>query len=336
MIKTVVRIPNHLGDVIMAQGAVKAFAEWSPDSDIYLLLPEWAMPVYQNVEYVKYLPLMSKDLHGFSAIVNQVKLLVKHRFGVGIVLTPSFSSALIMSLSGVMSRYGYDGEGRGILLNNKLPLNGINRKHRSERYIRLLEHASGHKLSADKPHLTFSEQNISETKWLLKESGIEGKIPYIAVGPQSVAPSRCWEVKKFSQLIGKLNLPTVLIGTADEFDAGQAIVKENKNAVNLCGQTDIATAGIILSMAKLYIGNDSGLAHLAGAVDTPLVVLFGAGQPQETSPIADQMKLIIKDELDCISCKKNDCRLNGDDFMQCMKRISVEEVYQAALENIQL
>ncbi|RKX24312.1 MAG: lipopolysaccharide heptosyltransferase II, partial [Candidatus Zixiibacteriota bacterium] len=103
---------------------------------------------------------------------------------------------------------------------------------------------------------------------------------------------------------------------------------------NICGKTDIETAGAVLSMARLFAGNDSGLAHLAAAVDIPLVVLSGADDPKETSPLSANKKVIIKDHLDCISCVKNDCPKKNDEFMRCMKEITVSEVFDAIRDKL--
>ena len=85
----------------------------------------------------------------------------------------------------------------------------------------------------------------------------------------------------------------------------------------------------VLTQASAFIGNDSGAAHLAAAVGTPVVVLSGADDPKETSPMASQKKLLYLSELECISCVKNRCELKGDAFMQCMTGISVEMVMKA-------
>ncbi|MFH2035596.1 MAG: lipopolysaccharide heptosyltransferase II [Candidatus Zixiibacteriota bacterium] len=334
MNKVIIRIPNHLGDAIMAQGAIRSFVEFTPDFDVHLLLPELSLPIYKDIKHVKFLPLKARHIHGPRSIYHQIKLLFNYHFGIGIVLTPSYSSALIMTLSGVQSRYGYDGEGRGVFLNNKIPKDKTGRTHRSERYYRLLERAAGHKLVNSPPQLTFSEKSINRASEMLIANGINPKENFITLGPQSVAPSRTWGIEKFIELVKRLDCQIVLIGSKSEFEAGEKIVGNCRNILNLCGQTDIETAGMIIFLSKLYIGNDSGLAHLAAAVGAHLVVLFGAGKPWETAPITDKKTLIIKDHLPCISCARNHCPLRGDDYMQCLRQITVEEVYNATQKYI--
>ncbi len=330
MNRTVIRVPNHLGDSIMAKGAIESFVELCPDSDVSLLLARWTVPIYKDLDYVKLLCVESDKLHGVGAIVHQTKILKKNRFDTGVVLTPSFSSALILYLSGIKNRYGYDGEGRGFLLNNKISSEGLEELHRSIQYLKLLEHAAGYNLNEERPFIKISEEGVGLATALLKEGGIDPGTEFMAIAPQAVAESRRWGSANYAELARKMDMPVALVGTADEFAAGQEIARDNKNVINLCGKTDIESAAAVLSMARLFVGNDSGLAHLAAAVETPLVVLSGADRPAETSPISDQKTVIIKDQLECISCVKNECRLKGEAFMQCMKQITVEEVYKAA------
>jgi len=82
-------------------------------------------------------------------------------------------------------------------------------------------------------------------------------------------------------------------------------------------------------MSQVFVGNDSGPAHLAAAVGAKVVVLSGADDPQSTTPLATEKRLIFLENLDCISCVKNKCPLKNDQHMQCMKGISVEMVLDA-------
>ena len=106
-----------------------------------------------------------------------------------------------------------------------------------------------------------------------------------------------------------------------------AIIGKNRVA-NLAGKTGLRELAAVMSRAELFIGNDSGPAHLAAAVGIPSVILSGADDPAETSPVSNRKRLVYLDHLDCISCVKNKCPNKGDDFMRCMNEISPEMVKQ--------
>ena len=147
-----------------------------------------------------------------------------------------------------------------------------------------------------------------------------------------MARSRRWGQENYIELIKWLvsdcGLKVVLIGSIDDRPDGDEIQQATASGkvVNLAGRTSIREAAAILSCARVFVGNDSGPAHLAGAVGVPIVVLSGADDPRSTSPMAVRKELIYLDKLDCISCVKNVCPLKGDDRMQCMTGITVEMV----------
>ena len=90
---------------------------------------------------------------------------------------------------------------------------------------------------------------------------------------------------------------------------------------------------MVIPSNDAFVGNDSGPAHRAAAVGTPVVVISGPDDPAETSPMANRKRLLYADHLECISCVKNKCPLKGDEYMQCMKAIDLDEVF-AAIEDI--
>lgn len=337
--KIVIRAPNHLGDSLMAQPAIRAFAESTQDGEIHILCPSWAEPIYRNIVNVKLPGLKKRYLHGPHAIAYQTRLVRTEKFEIGVLLTPSFSSALVLYLSSVRSRYGYAGNGRGFLLNHRFEPRNSSLPHRSQQYLHLLEYAAGRNLAIQKPILSLPESARKAASKLLKDRGVTPSDRFVAIAPQAVAESRRWGSHNYRALarlfIRDLGIGIVLIGAVDEYKAGKEIAGDEQNILNLCGKTNIESAGAILSAASLFIGNDSGLAHLAAAVDTPLVVLSGADRPSETSPISTRKVVIIKDYLDCISCVKNKCLKRRQAFMKCMRDISVEEVYDAALNFLQ-
>jgi len=338
MRKIIVRAPNHLGDLLMAQPAIRGLVESLPDITVGLLLPDWAKVIFGGIQNLRTYPLKPEFLHGGNAIFNQRDYIKGEKFENGVLLTPSFSSALVFYLSGVKNRYGYMGDGRNFLLNHAVDPKAVHSKHRSKQYAHLVEYFTGMDVMFDKPRIKITEEKSVSVEVELNEYGIDNDMPYAVIAPQAVAESRRWGSDNYrdlsNRLVDKNKCKIVLVGTAVEFAAGEQIREGSTNMINLCGKTDIETAAGVLSKAKLFIGNDSGLAHLAAAVNIPLVVLSGADRPSETSPLSDNKTVIIRENLDCISCVKNICPLKGEAFMRCMKEISVDEVFAATQSKI--
>ncbi len=334
--KILIRTPNHLGDCLMAQPAVWGLAKLWPDVALFLAAPDWAEPVFRGIERenVRFLRLKAEQLHGFKGIAAQIKILKQHRFEIGVAMPPSFSSALVLTLLGVERRYGYPGQGRKALLNFCVEEPKVMILHRAHKYQILMEQVASWRMEPKNPAVipTDSEKVLAETA--LMEVGLKPETSYVVMAPQAVAASRRWGAANYAllaqKLIAQYDVSVILLGTVNEHAAAEEIRRANPRIINLCGKTGLGVASAILSKARLFIGNDSGLAHLAAASGIGLVVLSGADNPAETSPLSERKTVIIKDELPCISCVKNICPLKGESFMRCMKEISVEEVLDAA------
>ncbi len=315
--------------------ALASFQALPETIEYSLLAPDWAEPLYHNLPGAKFCPIPAGSLHGLEAISNQREMIKGIEADAGLLLTPSFSSALIFNLAGVKRRCGFATDCRGMLLTDPVNIKPVP-IHRADRYRFLMEGFFNAKLQTDMPRISISPQSESSANKLLDQYGIQAQIRFVAIAAQAVAESRRWGSRNYASLAGRLTaesgLKVVVLGTEAESAAGEEIKNGREDIVNLCGTTNIETAAGVLSKALLFIGNDSGLAHLAGAVGIPLVVLSGADNPAETSPLASKKTVIIKNELECISCVKNKCLLAGERHMQCMKQITIDDVLHAAGE----
>jgi len=329
-----IRTPNHLGDCIMAQPSVRAFAELLGDDRIVLVAPDWARTIFGVASNIEIIAMPPDELHGLRGVAWQIKRLKKRKFELGVVLPPSFSSAAVFSMLGVERRFGFTTDGRKLLINCPVKKPQRPKLHRAHQYQLVFEYAAGWKVKTEPARIEPDEEAIVEAAALLEQNGIDADGEYIAIAPRAVAESRRWGGDKYAslaeKLIDKYKIKIVLLGTESEAEEGEKVKRGKSDIANLCGATDIAAASAVLSKASLFVGNDSGLAHLAAASGVPVVVLSGADDPQETSPMSSYKTVIIRDELDCISCVKNVCPLSGEDFMRCMKDISVDEVFEAA------
>jgi heptosyltransferase-2 len=334
MQKILIRTPNHLGDCLMAQPSIRTLSESLQNCEIFLLTPTWASPIYGSIQNSAILPLSSDIMHGYKGIKSQIILLKNDLFDTAVLMTPSFSSAMILYLAGIKNRFGYNTDRRRIFLNHPVDSGMAKTIHRHQSYYKLMEYFAGHSLPFYPPRLITQSESHKAADKILHESGFNSDSSFIVIAPQAVAESRRWGTDNYAslarKLISDLGISVILIGTSSEFQAGDKITFGEKRIFNLCGKTNIADAAAIMSKAKLFIGNDSGLAHLAAAVDIPLVILSGADKPSETSPISDKKTVIIKNYLKCISCVKNDCRQKSEAFMRCMIDISVDEVLAAS------
>ena len=332
-----IRTPNHLGDCIMALPMISETKELYPNSELTVIVPEKLIEIFQNNPGVDHIiPMPPKYQHGLVAVTKLKELLEGKKYDVGFILPPSFGSAAGFQLAGVKERIGYIADGRRLLLSKPLPLpTPLNSVHRSELYFNLLRRITTNELEYVKPTLMLNDEDMQNGVHVLESYELSREHDFVTIAFQAVAESRRWGVEKYTQLIkriiSELNLKVVLIGSADDKKAGDLIAEAcGTDAVkNISGMSSIRESAAILSLGKAFVGNDSGPAHLAAAVDCPVVVISGADDPMSTSPMATNKILIYEENLDCISCVKNRCPNKGDKFMACMELITVDRVFQA-------
>lgn len=332
--KVLIRTPNHLGDCVMALPMLSEAREAHPGAHVTVLTPEHLSELFEgNPGIDEIIPIPARYVHGMVALFKVKDLIAERNFDVGYILPPSFGAASGFKLAGVKKRIGYIADGRRLLLTKPLPLpSPLNSEHRSKVYFDLLRRGSGADMEYVKPKLFLSEDDSRKGMSVLDGFGVAEDDRYGVVAYRAVAESRRWGEEKYTELIGQLihqfQLKVILVGSKDDAKTGDNIIDAlpDEPVVNLAGKTSLRELSAICSRAQLFIGNDSGPAHLAAAVGTPLVVLSGADDPKETSPISSQKRLIYLEHLECISCLKNRCPLKGDGNMRCMNEISVKMV----------
>jgi heptosyltransferase-2 len=141
-------------------------------------------------------------------------------------------------------------------------------------------------------------------------------------------PAKRWPIPYFAELAQRLRrqgYTVLLIGSLkDKAIADNIVALGNDACLNLCGSTDLGDAIALLSCAQLVISNDSGLMHLAAALDRPMLALFGSSSPRFTPPLSTHAE-VVKLDLKCSPCFKRECPLG---HFNCMTKLTPELVWQ--------
>ncbi len=334
--KILIRTPNHLGDCIMALPMISEVGEAYPGARVSILVPDYLAEIFEaNPSIDEIIKLPPNAVHGLLAVMKIKDIIAPYDFDLGYVLPPSFGAVAGFKLGGINKRIGYIADGRRLLLTKAITLPApLNAEHRSRLYFNLLLRSCDTKLEYVPPKLFLNDTDLQNGEKILAQFGIEGDSNYAVIAYQAIAESRRWGIKNYTELckriISKYNCKIVLMGGAEEQKTGDEMAASTGGGevINLAGRTSIRESASIMSQAKFFVGNDSGAAHLAASVGSPLVVLSGADDPQSTSPISKSKRMIYLDKLECISCVKNKCLLKNDEFMQCMTGIRVEMVLE--------
>lgn len=313
--KILVRLPNWLGDVVMATGFLQALHEQYPGAEIHIILKKELAVIAEYIPQRLETHLFSKtDFPGIKGAFQFGKSLRKYNFELFFSLPDSFSSALIGWATGAKKRIGYKNELRSLLLTHVFQKD--RGKHRVLEYISLLEKFAAEEVVA--PRTSLSVQTTAPLKERL-----------ILLNFNSEASSRRMPKEKAISLVEKIirkfpDYTIGLLGAPKELPFIQSIIaafETQPTISNFAGKTSLKGLIELLGKCSVLLTTDSGPAHLANSIGTPTIVLFGAGNEQNTAPFnTDSLAIIRAGTLSCEPCVKNVCPLY--ELPECMNQLN--------------
>jgi heptosyltransferase-2 len=335
----VIRGTNWIGDAVMTVPAVRQLRQVFADARISLLTPAWAEGIFRDANLFDEIIAFDRTGTRFTDIVGQVKLLRPHEFDVAILFTNSFASAFIMKLAGINTRIGYATDGRSFLLTHPVAVPDWKRKrHEVFYYLNLASEVEtavrGSVTLHDgkvEPMLEVSEPRRFSAHNKLVKAGVDRSRRTIALAPGSTnSRAKRWPAESFAalndQLQRELNANVILLGSPDEQEVSNAVsAASTAKPIDLTGKTNLADAVAIVSEIDLLISNDMGLAHIAPAVGTRTITIFGPTDPTTTKPLGSGSE-IMNANVECAPCMLRDCPIDH----RCMTRITPEEVFDKA------
>ena len=329
-----VRAPNWVGDAVMALPFFAALHRLAADADIVCLCKANVAALYRDVSTVdRVIELdQSRGPSGGAFARANARQLRREALDAAFCLPTSFGSALMLWLARVPRRYGHAAEGRGVLLSKSLPYRPNGRRpHRTDGYLTLLGLVFPDAERSEKLEYRPGERAVLETDRLWTEHEIGERGPVLAIAPSAAQPNKMWMSDRFASIAVRWHEQTkgaviLLGGPADRPTCEQVRDHSGEYALNLAGHGDLTVAGELIRRAAVFVGNDSGLAHLAAAVGTRTVVISGPGDPAEVAPYSP-LAHTIKHPLFCSPCYKNTC-WRKDKPLECLTEVSVDTVWQ--------
>jgi len=274
--KIVVRCSNWLGDVLMNTPALRALRGEFPSAHIA------AIARRAGVEVLSSSGLVDEVFPVERGRWERIRWLRREKFHTGILLTNSFSSALDFWLGGVAQRVGYARDGRTSLLTHRLRAEESN-LHRVDYFGKIVE-ALGARLAGVEYEFRIKEEGRQAAEDFLRKEGIGGE-EYICIHAGGSKEPRRWHMERFCEVaryFATRRLPVLALGAGEERELVREL-GERAGAVP-CLDLDIHALAGIIERAKILICNDSGPMHLAIAVGTPVVAIFGSSSPHVTGP----------------------------------------------------
>lgn len=323
--KTLVVAPSWIGDTILAQPLLARLHEHGAVIDV--LAPAWSAPLLRRMPQVANV-IVSPFKHGdfaFNARRRLGRTLAKARYQRAYVLPNSWKSALVPFFAGIPERIGYHGEARYVLLNRRHRLDETGLPQLAQRYARLADPVgTGDLPRVPAVHLTstISQQRAARAALDLPADGG----PIIFCPGAEYGPAKRWPAHHFAALareLGGTRDPVWLLGSAADFAIGEEIAQQaSGHALNLCGRTSLEQAIDLIATARLVVSNDSGLMHVAAALDRRLLALYGSSSPAYTPPLSSRAKIATLN-VECSPCFQRVCPLG---HFKCMENMSPEYI----------
>lgn len=319
--------PSWVGDMVMAQALYKLLKHRDGGVAIDVLAPAWSVPLLQRMPEVRRgieLPLA----HGELGLSKRRRLgrSLTGRYRRAIVVPRSFKSALVPWWAGIPTRTGFRGEWRFGLINDMRPFDAGRLDQTVKRFVALgLDAGEAELPPPPKPVLSVDP---GATRTVLERLGLATDVPVVAMMPGAeYGPAKQWPAASFAALAARLasrGAHVWILGSAGEAALGAAIAEGAGSAGvrNLCGETALVEAVDLLAQASVAVSNDSGLMHIAAAVGTHVVAIYGSSTPDFTPPLTPDCTVHYR-RLPCSPCFARECPLG---HLDCLRGIDVDAV----------
>jgi len=327
-------MPNWIGDMVMATPILSDLRKSYPNASITAMCRAPICDLLKEDPDVDELFCFSKT-SSFSRRSDKKDIIEKLRQGkydLGILLTHSLSSAWWFWQGSVKTRLGYDCNGRRFLLSQPVAFPpSVERQHLVMTYKMLLE-PLGIEVSNTHPRLFLADKEVALARTLLVQHGVTKEKTIIGINPGATYGSaKCWLPERFREVAVKLlkdpNVSIVFFGDQPTAPLVKQICQGlGPRVINLAGLTSLREVATLISLCDVLLTNDSGPMHMADALGTKIVALFGSTNEIVTGPY--RTGRVIHKHVACSPCYQRTCPI---DF-RCMKEIEAEEVYQAILQ----
>lgn len=330
--KILIRGVNWIGDAVMTMPAIRAL-RWSyPEAVINLLIKPYLRPLFERNPFVNSIISYGEEFNNLFGKIKLSRLLLKEKYSKAFLFQNAFDAALITFLAHIPERIGYIRDGRGLLLSKPIPYNNEDRRlHHIDYYLNLLS-SYGIEAKYSRPWIYLSiEERLSARE---RFSSLKKPILGINIGATYGSAKR-WFPERFGEVatwfIKDTDGSVVLFGSQKEINISEEVEFFIKRALsltdysflNLCGKTTLRDLISLISECDLFLTNDSGPMHIAYAVGTPLMSIFGSTDPDLTG-YREEGSLVINSNVQCSPCFRRECEKKD---LLCMNRISSDDVF---------
>jgi len=320
---------DRIGDVILSTPVVKALRDYFPDSFIAFLTTPYTEELVSENKDINDVILYSRNA-SFAKKIRFFRMLKRYRFDLAVVLCPYFRAALLAYVSGAPVRIGYPANGSGFLYTIKVDQR--NRyKHETEASLDVVR-TIGIDTDDKRPQLQLSARASKYADDLCSKEGISSSDLIIGIHPGGHQRHTRWPADRYAEtanvLISHYEAKVILLGGSGDKRIIDEILScmPTRPIVPDLGNS-LQNLAAIIKRCNIFLGNNSGPMHVASAVGTPVVAIFGPVHPLEHEnkwlPLGEE-HMVVRKKMDCTDCHPGHCK-----GMECISAVTVEDVIEA-------
>lgn len=327
---------GDIGDVVLSLPCIRALRENFRQADVIVAVREKAKELIEDCSWATGVIAIDKNKRSFiQEIIYQKKfflILRKYDFDLVIDLRTGTRGAILAMLSGAGQRVGFYSQD-GKLWRNRLFTHLYSPEIKPKDYVadRYLSLLIAHNIKTDncRPEIDIPNEKHQKVAVLFKKENIPLDHPVIAIQPFSLWKYKEWGMEKYAVLVRRIcseyGFPVIITGSLEERERAREIKKTGgPNVYNFAGKTSIGMFSAILKSCKLFIGGDSAGIHIAAAVGTPTVSIFGPASPFAWAPRGKQHAIVYNEKLSCVPCDLKGCEGRG--ISRCLDELTVDDV----------
>jgi lipopolysaccharide heptosyltransferase II len=327
----VVRL-RSIGDTVLATPSLAALRRFLPEARIDLLLEDWVAPLLAGFDAVDEIITVAPG--STSARLRVARRLRAARYDVAYNLHGGTTATLLVRASGARQRVGYAAYQYGFLYNHLAPpaaeLWQQTQTHSAEQQLALLGWTGVPVSDRPPARLCVTPAADASVRAKLRAAGLDEPQPFCLIHPAAAFDSKQWATENFARVVEHLaarGFAAVAVAAPKE----RAVLARlhELTTVPLITSTDLTLPELVALAARahLFVGNDSGVAHIAAAVRTPVVVIFGSSNVAHWRPWTHAPAAVVREEMPCAPCPGYTCAEFG--AAQCIRRVTVERVIAA-------
>ena len=328
----VVRL-RSIGDTVLTTPSLDALRRFLPAARIDILLEDWVAPVLEGFDAVDDVLAFKKD--DFRSRLQMARQIRRAKYDVAFNLHGGTTATFFVRASGAPHRIGYAENQYNFLYNHLLSSSADfwqrEKTHSAEQQLALLGFSGVPVEDKLKTRLVVTEKALSSIEERLTQSAIGNRQSAFALlHPVAAFETKQWATENFAQIANFLHekgLPIIAVATKKEREILEKLKQLSQFPIVAFDDLSLPEITALASKAKIFVGNDSGIAHIAAAVQTPSVVVFGSSNIHHWRPWTDAPNEIVYETLACQPCAGYFCKEFGEP--KCIFGVKVESVTRA-------